>query len=44
MGGGQIRLPVLFNTGAEYHHGLHRLRDLFTQLTDPFQHIVVLAL
>ena len=43
-GGGQIRLPVFFNTGAEYHHGLHRLRDLFTQLADPFQHIVALAL
>ena len=44
MGGGQIRLPVLFNTGAEYHHGLHRLRDLFAQFADPFQHIVALAL
>ena len=44
MGGGQIRLPVFFNAGAEYHHGLHRLRDLFTQLADPFQHIVALAL
>ena len=43
-GGGQIRLPVFFNAGAEYHHGLHRLRDLFAQLTDPFQHIVALAL
>ena len=44
MGSGQIRLPVFFNAGAEYHHGLHRLRDLFAQLTDPFQHIVALAL